>query len=260
MGSSANPPAPIRLLRELAQVRRILGSRGALRYLACVGRRLPSVLARRSLGPADGLMPLPLTLRSRRGPLRVNSGDFGVVREIFGSLCYDYADWIERSRRFLDLGANEGLFSLYALAADPANRVTAMEAQPSLCERLHANLHSNGWEQRARVICGLAGGSNRQLEALAETASGVVNMDALLEELGGIDFLKVDIEGSEFALFEDCGTWIDRVHYIAMEVHHDCGDSQALQRRLREQGLVVRHEGNHRELGYLFVENPDFRA
>ena len=255
MGSPAQSPAPIRLLRELAQVRRILGNRGALRYLGCVGRRLPSVLARRSLGPADGLMPLPLTLRSRRGPVRVNSGDFGVMREIFGSRCYDYADWIDRSRRFLDLGANEGMFSLYALAADPANRVTAVEAQPRLCERVGTNLRSNGWEQRARVICGLAGGSNRQLEDLAETAPGVLNMDALLAELGGVDFLKVDIEGSEFALFEDCGTWIDRVHYIAMEVHHDCGDSQALQRRLRERGLVVRHEGNHRDLGYLFLEN-----
>lgn len=260
MGSSANPPAPIRLLKELAQVRGILGNRGALRYLGCVGRRLPSVLARRSLGPADALMPLPLTLRSRRGPVRINSGDFGVVREIFGSRCYDYADWIDRSRRFLDLGANEGLFSLYALAADPANRVTAVEAQPSLCERQRANLRSNGWEARARVICGLAGGSNRQLEALAETAPGVVNMEALLAELGGVDVLKVDIEGSEFALFEDCQAWIDRVHYIAMEVHHDCGDSQALQRRLREQGLVVRHEGNHRDLGYLFLENPGFNA
>lgn len=109
MGSSANPPAPIRLLKELAQVRGILGNRGALRYLGCMARRLPSVLAHRSLGPADGLMPLPLTLRSERGPIRINSGDFGVVREIFGSRCYNDADWIDPSRRFLDLGAYEGL-------------------------------------------------------------------------------------------------------------------------------------------------------
>ena len=173
------------------------------------------MLARRSLGPTDELMPLSLTLRSRRGPIRINSGDFGVMRR-----CYGYADWIDRSRRFRDLGANEELFSPYALAANPVIRVTALEAQTSLCERLHANLHSNGWEQRARVICGLAGGSNRQLDALAETASGVVNMEALLAELGAVDFLKGDIEGSAFALFEDCGTWIGRVHYIAMEVPH----------------------------------------
>lgn len=105
-----------------------------------------------------------------------------------------------------------------------------MEAQRSLCERLHAKLRNNGWEQRARVICGLAGGSNRQLEALAETAPGVVNMEDLLADLGAVDFLKGDIEGSEFARFDHCRPWICRVHYIAMEVPHDCGDNQALQR------------------------------
>jgi len=203
------------------------------------------VPARRSLGPTDDFMPLSLTLRSRRGPIRINSGDFGVVRR-----CYDYAVWIDHSRRFLDLGANEGLFSPYALAANPVIRVTAVEAQTSLCERLHANLRNNGWEQRARVICGLAGGSNRQLEALAETAPGVVNMEDLLADLGADDYLKGDIEGSEFALFDHCRPWICRVHYIAMEVPHDCGDNQALQRRLGDQGLVVRHEGEHRDLGY----------
>ena len=48
MGSPAQSPAPIRLLRELAQVRRILGNRGALRYLGCVLQRLSQVLDRRS--------------------------------------------------------------------------------------------------------------------------------------------------------------------------------------------------------------------
>lgn len=37
-------------------------------------------------------MPLPLTLRTSQGPVLINSGDFGVVREIFGSHCYDFAD------------------------------------------------------------------------------------------------------------------------------------------------------------------------
>lgn len=75
-------------------------------------------------------------------------------------------------------------------------------------------------------------------------------MEALLADLGAVDYLKVDIEGSEFALFDHCRPWIGRVHDFAMEVTHDCGDSQALQRRLGEQGLVVRHEGKHRDLGY----------
>ena len=85
-------------------------------------------------------------------------------------------------------------------------------------------------------------------------------MEALLAELDADDFLKVDIEGSEFALFEDCGPWIGRVHCIAMEVHHDCGVIQALELRLRDEGIVVRHEGNYRDLGYIFLENPNFSA
>ena len=72
----------------------------------------------------------------------------------------------------------------------------------------------------------------------------------VLADLGAVDFLKGDIEGSEFALFDHCRPWICQVHYIAMEVPHDCGDNQALQRRLGDQGLVVRHEGEHRDLGY----------
>jgi len=34
-----------------------------------------------------------------------------------------------------------------------------------------------------------------------------------------VDLLKIDIEGSEFSLFEgECG-WLDRVQRITMEVH-----------------------------------------
>jgi hypothetical protein len=255
--ATASPPIPgvaPQLLRELIQVQRILGSRGLVRYLTCLGRRLPQVLRQRSLGPADALMGGPLTLRTEGGHLRIDCGDFGVVREIFGSHCYAFADWIKRSHNFLDLGANEGLFVLYALTADPTNRVTAVEAQASLCERLQANLQDNGLGTRARVIQGLAGGPNAQLEENAATMPKV-EMERLLSDLGEVDFLKIDIEGSEFSLFEQCEAWIKKVHFIAMEIHHDCGDSQALKRHLSKLGFLVRHEGRHRDLGYLFLEN-----
>jgi hypothetical protein len=259
--ATISPPLPRvapQLLRELVQVQRILGSRGLVRYLSCLGRRLPQVLGQRSLGPADALMGGPLTLRTEGGELRIDCGDFGVVREIFGSRCYAFADWIKRSRNFLDLGANEGCFVLYALTADPSNRVTAVEAQTSLCERLQANLQCNGLETRARVIQGLAGGPNAQLEEVGAMMPKL-EMESLLSDLGEVDFLKIDIEGSEFSLFEQCAAWIKKVHFIAMEIHHDCGDSEALKQHLNKLGFLVRHEGRHGDLGYLFLEN-DFSA
>lgn len=255
MGPSTTPAAPLRLLNEVAQVRRLLGTREALRYLGCVARRLPQVWARRSLAPADQLMTSPLRLHTETGPLLLHSGDFGVVREIFGQRCYAFADWIHRSRTFLDLGANEGLFSLYALAAHPANRVTAVEAQAHLCERLRANLRRNGFDSRARVIQARAGGPNPQLEALPDTPPALA-MAELIGPDTRLDFLKVDIEGSEFALFASCQDWIARVRFIAMEIHPEAGDVPALRRRLEEHGLIVRQATGHGGLGYLFLENP----
>jgi hypothetical protein len=249
------PPVAPQLLRELVQVQRILGRRGLVRFLTCLGRRLPQVLRHRSLGPADALMRGPLSLRTEGGPLRIDCGDFGVVREIFGSRCYAFADWIQQSRTILDLGANEGLFVLQALTAAPHSRVTAVEAQPSLCARLADNLRRNGFQERARVIHGLAGDLNSQLAKLPDTAPPL-DMDALITELGAVDFLKIDIEGSEFALFARSQRWIPRVRFIAMEIHHGAGDSVALQRQLMARGLAVRHSSTHGSLGYLFLENP----
>lgn len=241
----------------MTQVRRLLGRRGALRYSGCLLRSLPEVVRRQSLGPADALMAMPLTLRAPTGDLRIHSGDFGVVREIFGSRCYDHADWISRSRRFLDLGANEGLFTLYALAANPANQVIAVEAQAPLCARLEAQLRRNQLSARATVIHGLAGGGNRQLEPeIANSAP--LDMDQLLRRVGPMDFLKIDIEGSEFALFAGSTAWLSRIHYIAMELHFDCGDRDTLRHTLRQQGWILHSEKRHRDLGYWFLENPSF--
>lgn len=258
-GSSPSLSAPFRLLKEVVQVNRLLGARGAWRYATCLLRGLPEVWQRKSLGPADARLALPLTVRGPSGPLRINSGDFGVVREIFGSRCYDYGDWIRHSHSFLDLGANEGIFTLYALAAHSANHVTAVEAQASLCGRLRANLRLNRLEERAHVICGLAGGSNRQLEPLAATTPPL-DMDGLIQVIGPIDFLKIDIEGSEFALLEPPAGWLRNVHYIAMEVHYDSGDSESLRKNMREHGFVIRSEQKHRDFGYLFLENPTFAS
>ncbi|MFN9646300.1 MAG: FkbM family methyltransferase [Cyanobacteriota bacterium] len=259
MGSSTTLAAPLRLLVELARVKWVLGNREALRYVGCVCRRLPQVWDQRSLAPADQLMSSPLRLRTEGVPLLVHSSDFGVVREIFGSRCYAFADWIARSRTFLDLGANEGLFSLFALAAHPANRVTAVEAQATLCERLRANLRRNGFEARSRVIQAVAGGPNAQLAALRGTPPPLT-MAELVGSEQRIDFLKVDIEGSEFALFATNLDWLARVRFIAMELHPEAGDGAALRRRLEEHGLIVRQASDHGALGYLFLDNPSARA
>jgi Methyltransferase FkbM domain len=88
-------------------------------------------------------------------------------------------------------------------------------------------------------------------------------MDKLLAEfaLDRVDFLKMDIEGSEFAVFTGDIGWLHKVNCIAMEVHTRYGDPAVLSDLFRSQGFRVRLLDNGRlsqrvlaESGYLFAD------
>jgi hypothetical protein len=67
-----------------------------------------------------------------------------------------------------------------------------------------------------------------------------ITIGGLLDKynLLSIDFLKMDIEGSEFALFES-PSWLQRVDYISMEVHPTYGDPGRIISALQEQDFKV---------------------
>jgi hypothetical protein len=76
-----------------------------------------------------------------------------------------------------------------------------------------------------------------------------------------IDFLKVDVEGSEFDLFRFADGWLGRVRRIAMEVHPEFGSTPELVDRIRSGGMSVELQNNRLEPvdripdegGYLFA-------
>jgi hypothetical protein len=74
-----------------------------------------------------------------------------------------------------------------------------------------------------------------------------------------IALLKVDIEGSEFALFERPQAWLRIVRRIAMEVHPPYGDVDALCARLRGLGfsLRLRPSSTPAAAVYLYAERGD---
>lgn len=199
-------------------------------------------------------MPIDLRIRNKQIKISLRSHDFGVVREIFGARCYSHKDWIEQSRSFLDLGANEGIFTLFALSSDRRNKVIAVEAQAVLAQQLNKNLQLNNYANRCSLYCGYVGEINEQIEGLVETANSV-DLKKISEPLGRIDFLKVDIEGSEFSLFDKSSEWVRNIRFIAMEVHPSAGDLQNLINQLSRQGFIVSKYKQHNSLGYLFLEN-----
>ena len=68
--------------------------------------------------------------------------------------------------------------------------------------------------------------------------NNTITLDAIMKkyDLHHIDFIKIDIEGSEFALFESAA-WLQNVNHISMEVHHDYGDIHTILNALQNYGF-----------------------
>jgi hypothetical protein len=54
-----------------------------------------------------------------------------------------------------------------------------------------------------------------------------------------VDFLKMDIEGAEYAIFRDSQEWLKRVDNFAMEVHYRLGDPGEIVHHLENAGFRV---------------------
>ena len=67
----------------------------------------------------------------------------------------------------------------------------------------------------------------------------MITFPALLELTGisRIDFLKIDIEGSEFMILPDLP--FEKIAYVSMEVHQGMGDVAALIQTFRNNGFDV---------------------
>ena len=122
--------------------------------------------------------------------------------------------------RFVDVGANAGIYSLWAArAVGPSGRVLAIEANPVMADRLAFNLTASGLADRvtiARSAVGettgkatftldarnLGGSSLRAASVSATGATIAVPVQPLADivreaGLTAIDILKIDIEGWE---------------------------------------------------------------
>jgi FkbM family methyltransferase len=138
--------------------------------------------------------------------------------------------------RILDCGANVGLATLYFKRRWPAARVTAFEADPVICETLRGNLRRNGMSD-VDVVCGAVwtaaepvrfscdGADSGAIESVGRppvvretiTVQGIRLRDWIVPE--PVDLLKLDIEGAELAVLEDCRDVLDRVKAIHLEIH-----------------------------------------
>lgn len=210
----AFPVAPTH--RWLVAATRRLPTRGIGKSLAHLLRRL-FILSHRKIvdDVVDGMR------------LRVHlQGNVCERRYFFTPRLFDRAErefirtTLPAGGRFVDVGANVGLYSLWAgAAAGPSGRVLALEPNPAALERLRTNIQSNGFTDRIDVLPVAAGDVDGELELWLDPSnlggSSLRRSDgrravrvpvrpllAIVLEAGlsGIDIMKLDIEGYEDAV------------------------------------------------------------
>ena len=229
--------------RYVAFVFRVCGVGVGMRMLAVTVAALPQIVRTRTLRSVDAEMSrLCPPVRSRAGWTRWQRIDFGIFRDILFRQVYEPdAAFVPRSGdTVVDLGANDGVFAVLTAKTIGAGRVIAVEAQADECVLIGEHAQMNGVAAIVTPICGFVGAGG-VLAAVDVGPAPALDLDVLFASLQieHIALMKIDIEGSEFALFATPGNWLASVDRIAMEAHPPHGDVASLCLRLRRAGFSV---------------------
>lgn len=188
----------------IAQEGRVIKARWKA-YIAYIERELRKRPFRVRLvkGPKISIRPLP-------------SHDYQTAEEIFCGRIYEFGPDPDSVRRVVDLGGNVGYSCLFWCRKYPKARVIAFEPHPTHCRLLEWHMKENGYARRVELVEAAAGvryevanlSDKDDGSAIVEdTMSGslkvrVVDVFQAIPD-GPIDVLKMDIEGSEYAILED---------------------------------------------------------
>jgi FkbM family methyltransferase len=205
---------------------------------------------------ASGLLSR-YTLRRAGRPIfvRHNTADPLVLDEIFYTGHYELPvevsgvlDGLGRPPRVLDLGANIGLFGVWALDRFPGAEITAFEPDPTNAEVARLCIEANSVGARWHLVEAAAGNRDGRIGFRAgefsrsriEPEGSGMDVDAVdvFPYLEGTDLAKVDIEGGEWAILTDPRFPHLEIPALVLEYHPDQApgpDPGALTREILER-------------------------
>lgn len=161
-------------------------------------------------------------------------------QEIFADSFYEFkSDQVQPV--ILDCGANVGMSVLYFKELYPEARITAFEAEASIAALLRQNLQANGiddvevvdkavWIDDGGISFGSEAADSSSIYADSATKRKVpsVRLRDYLLKAERIDFLKIDIEGAEIEVLNDCHDALGNVQNLFVEFHSYLGHRQSL--------------------------------
>lgn len=168
---------------------------------------------------------------------------FFSYREIFVDEIYRFNS-DSTSPRIIDCGSNYGTSIVYFKHIYPMARLTGIEADPGIFQILKSNcshldvelIHKAVSDSREPLIFYVEGSDGGRTAHKIDGAKGTIQVGAItIDDLidGPVDFLKIDIEGSETKAIDAC-TKLPLVDQIFIEYHCFQDSEQALDRLLRK--------------------------
>jgi FkbM family methyltransferase len=142
-------------------------------------------------------------------------------------------DNIRRSRCFMDVGANCGIYTVLGAVINPGVRVVAIEPVPKICAALTRNVAQNKLHPRVTILNVAAGDANAVVDfheaenplmgSLSVSGyrgqTGTVirvqcrTLDSVVEELSiEPDFIKIDVEGFEDVVLRGARQLLRKFH------------------------------------------------
>lgn len=188
-----------------------------------------------------------------------------LVKEIFYLGDYDFTIPSE-APTIIDAGANVGLASIFFLSKYPKARILAFEPDPDLyrvCSQLHRNNHNvtviNSaldnqycFKQFSFPEKDQLGGTLTDRKSHETCILKKVRCETLssyLEKFNHVDFLKLDIEGSELAVLTESKKLLKKVRYLFVEIHQGKGIPRSSLEQiitiLRDSGFSIFVLPNH---------------
>lgn len=200
----------------------------------------------------------PLKFRLRNGQIiEVNWDARWTLNEIYLDHVYDIPGVdLRRCRVILDIGANVGIFSLYAASFNPSAIIYSFEPVEANFATLQRNLRASGNSKGVRpyqlAVGAKCGNGYMEIAAASVTHSlslsdagglqpiRVVDLGWIFEMAGvdEFDFVKMDIEGGEVEVMNACtDDHLRRIRAISMEWHSSMQASEPILSRLYSLGF-----------------------
>jgi FkbM family methyltransferase len=161
-----------------------------------------------------------------------------VLNEIWADRAYEPTpDFVIKSGwNVIDAGAHKGIFAVRAARAGAT--IIALEPEPGNYEALRHNLEANGcslatpldaalWSEAGEAVLHYFGGdasTNFSLVLGADDGSTemvkTVTLQSLVEQIGRVDLLKLDIEGAEIAVLKSTpAETLQRIDRIVLDYY-----------------------------------------